>query len=89
MQPDNPSTQSLDAEGSHDVNPSGGGIHFLLKNLYVIAIGFWINVTFCIAVVEDQGVNFHERVDVESRQMMWSDQVKSAIVMLFKIIKYV
>ena len=74
MQPDNPSTQSVDAEGSHDVHPSGGGIHFLLKNLYVIAIGVWINVTFCIAVVEDRGVDVHERVDVESRQ---NDVVRS------------
>ena len=31
MQPNNPSTQPVDAEGSHDVHPSGGGIHFLLK----------------------------------------------------------
>lgn len=67
MQPDNPSTQSVDAEGLHDVHPSGGGIHFLLKILYVIAIGVWINVTFCIEVVEDRGVDVHERVDVESR----------------------
>ena len=52
MQPDNP-TESMDAEGSHDVHPSGGGIHLLLNFLYVIAIGVWINVTFCIAVVED------------------------------------
>ena len=68
MQPDNPSTQSVDAEGSHDVHPSGGGIHLLLNFLYVIAIGVWINVTFCIAVVEDRGVDVHEHVDVESRQ---------------------
>ena len=68
MQPDNPSTQSVNAEGSHDVYPSGGGIHFLLIFLYVIAIVVWINVTFGIAVVEDQGVNVHERVDVQSRQ---------------------
>ena len=74
MQPDNPSTQSVDAEGSHDVHPSGGGIHLLLNFLYVIAIGVWINVTFCIAVVEDRGVDVHEHVDVESKQ---NDVVKS------------
>ena len=68
MQPENPSTQSMDAKGLHDVHPSGGGIHFLLNFLYVIAIGVWINVKFCIAVVEDRGVDVHERVDVESRQ---------------------
>ena len=68
MQPDNPSTQSVHAEGSHDVHPSGGGIHFLLNFLYVIAIGVWINVTFCIADVEDRGVGVHEHVDIESRQ---------------------
>ena len=61
-------------EGSHDVHPSGGGIHFLLKNLYVIAIGVWINVTFCIAAVEDREPCVHERVDVESRQ---NDEVRS------------
>ena len=43
----------MNAKGSHDVHASGGGIHFLLKNLYVISIFVWINVTFCIAVVED------------------------------------
>ena len=64
----------MDAEGSHDVNPSGGGIHLLLKKLYVIAIGVWINITFCIAAVEDRGVDVHERVDVESRQ---NDVVRS------------
>jgi hypothetical protein len=74
MQPDNPSTQSVHDEGSHDVHPSGGGIHLLLKFLYVIAIGVWINVTFCIAAVEDRGVDVHERVDVESRQ---NDVVRS------------
>ena len=74
MQPDDPSTQSVNAEGSHDVHPSGGGIHLLLNFLYVIAIGVWINVTFCIAVVEDRGVDVHERVDVESRQ---NDVVRS------------
>ena len=73
MQPDNPSTQSMDAEGSHDVHPSGGGIHFLLKKNYV-AIGVWINVTFCITIVEDRGVDVHECVDVESRQ---NDVVRS------------
>ena len=74
MQPDNPFTQSMDAEGLHDVHPSGGGIHLLLKFLYVIAIGVWINVTFCIAALEDQGVDVHEHVDVESRQ---NDVVRS------------
>ena len=74
MQPDNPSTQSVDAEGSHDVHPSGGGIHLLLIFLYVITIGVWINVSFCIAVVEDQGIDVHEPVDVESRQ---NDVVRS------------
>ena len=74
MQPDNPSTQSVDAESLHDVHPSGGGIHFLLNFLYVIAIGVWINVTFCIVAIEDRGVNVHERVDVESRQ---NDVVRS------------
>ena len=74
MQPDNPSTESVDAEGSHDVHPSGGGIHLLLKILYVIVIGVWINVTFCIAAIEDRGVDVHERVDVESRQ---NDVVRS------------
>lgn len=68
MQPDNPSTQSMHNEGSHDVHPSGGGIHLLLKFLYVITIGVWINVTFCIATVEDRGVGAHEHVEVESRQ---------------------
>ena len=58
----------MDVEGSHDVHPSGGGIHLLLIFLYVIAIGVWINVTFCIEVVEDRGVDVHERVDIESRQ---------------------
>lgn len=53
MQPDDPSTQSVNPEGSHDVHPSGAGIHLLLNFLYVIAIGVWINVTFCIAAVED------------------------------------
>ena len=74
MQPDNPSTQSMNAEGLHDVHPSGGGIHFLLNFLDVIAIGVWINVTFCIAAIEDRGVDVHERVDVESRQ---NDVVRS------------
>ena len=74
MQPDNPSTQSVNVEGSHDVHLSGGGIHFLLKNLYLITIGVQINVTFCIATVEDRGVDVHERVDVESRQ---NDVVRS------------
>ena len=74
MQPDNPSTQSVDAKGSHDVHPNGGGIHFLLNFLYVIAIGVWINVTFCIAAVDYRGVDVHERVDVESRQ---NDVVRS------------
>ena len=74
MQPENPSTQSVNAEGSHDVHPSGGGIHLLLIFLYVIAIGVWINVTFCIAAVEDRGVDVHERVDVESRK---NDVVRS------------
>ena len=74
MHPDNPSTQSVDVEGSHDVHPSGGGIHLLLIFLYVIAIGVWINVTFCIAAIEDQGVDVHELVDVESRQ---NDVVRS------------
>ena len=74
MQPDNPSAESVDAEGSHDVHPSGGGIHLLLNFLYVIAIGVWINVTFCIATVEDWGVDVHERVHVESRQ---NDVVRS------------
>ena len=64
----------MDAEGSHDVHPSGAGIHLLLNFLYVIAIGVWINVTFCIAVVEDREVDVHERVDVESRQ---NDVVRS------------
>ena len=64
----------MNVEGSHDMHPSGGGIHFLLNFLYVIAIGVWINVTFCIVVVEDQGVDVHERVDVESRQ---NDVVRS------------
>ena len=68
MQPDNPSTQSVHDEGLHDVHPSGGGIHFLLNFLYVIAIGVWINVTFCIVAVEDRGVGVHEHVEVESRQ---------------------
>ena len=27
-----------------------------------------MNVTFCIAVVEDRGVDVHECVDIESRQ---------------------
>ena len=53
MQLDNPSTQFVNAKGSHDVHPSGGGIHLLLNFLFVIAIDVWINVTFCIAVVED------------------------------------
>ena len=75
MQPDNLSTQSVNVEGSHDVHPSGGGIHLLLFFLYVIAIGVWINVTFCIAAVEDRGVDVHERVDVESRQ---NDVVRSS-----------
>ena len=66
MQPNNPFTQS--------VNPSGGGVHFLLIFLNVIAIGVWINVTFCIAAVEDRGVDVHERVDVESIQ---NDVVRS------------
>ena len=74
MQPDNPSTQSVNVEGSHDVHPSGGVIHLLLNFLYVIAIGVWINVTFCIAAVEDRGVDVHECVDVESRQ---NDVVRS------------
>ena len=74
MQPDNPSTQSVNVEGSHDVHPYGGGIHLLLIFLYVIAIGVWINVTFCIAAVEDRGVDVHERVDVESIQ---NDVVRS------------
>ena len=74
MQPDNPSRQPMDAEGSHDVHPSGGGIHFLLNFLYVIEIGVWIKVTFCIAAVEDRGVDVHEHVDVESRQ---NDVVRS------------
>ena len=74
MQPDNPSTQSVDAEGSHDAHHSGGVIHLLLNFLYVIAIGVWINVTFCIAAVEDRGVDVHERVDVESIQ---NDVVRS------------
>ena len=74
MQPDNPSTQSVNAEGSHDVHLSGGGIHLLLNFLYVIAIGVWINVTFCIAAVEDRGVDVHERVGVESIQ---NDVVRS------------
>ena len=74
MQPDNPSTKSVDVEGLHDVHPSGGGIHLLLNFLYVIAIGVWVNVTFCIAVVEDRGVDVHEHVDIESRQ---NDVVRS------------
>ena len=74
MQPDDPSTQSVNPEGSHDVHPSGAGIHLLLNFLYVIAIGVWINVTFCITIVEDQGVDVHECVDVESRQ---NDVVRS------------
>ena len=74
MQLDNPSTQSVDAEGSHDVHPTGAGIHLLLNFLYVIAISVWINVTFCIVTIEDRGVNVHERVDVESRQ---NDVVRS------------
>ena len=56
------------------MHPSGGGIHLLLKFLYVIAIGVWINVTFCIAAVEDRGVDVHESVDVESIQ---NDVVRS------------
>lgn len=75
MQPNNPSTQFVDAKGSHDVHPSGGGIHFLLIFLYVISICVWINVTFCIAVVEDRGVDVHERVDVESKK---NDVVRSS-----------
>lgn len=74
MQLDNPSTQFLNVEGLHDVYPSGGGMHLLLNFLYVIAIGVWINVTFCIVVVEDRGVDVHEHVDVESRQ---NDMVRS------------
>lgn len=74
MQPDNPSTQFVVAEGSHDVHPSSGGIHLLLNFLCVIAIGVWVNVTFFIAAVEDQGVDVHERVDIESRQ---NDVVRS------------
>ena len=58
----------MDAEGLHDVHPSGGGIHLLLNFLYVIAIGVWINVTFCIAATKDRGVDVHEHVDIESRQ---------------------
>ena len=75
MHPDNPSTQSVNVEGSHDVHPSGRGIHFLLNFLYVIAIGVWINVTFCIAPVEDWGIDVHERVDVESKK---NDVVRSS-----------
>ena len=74
MQPGDPSTQSVNPEGSHDVHPSGAGIHLLLNFLYVITIGVWINVTFCIAAVEDRGINIHERVDVESKQ---NDVVRS------------
>ena len=77
MQPDDPSTQFVNPEGSHDVHPSGAGIHLLLNFLYVIAIGVWINVTFCIAAVEDRGVDVHERVDVESIQ---NDVVRSGDV---------
>ena len=73
MQPNNP-TESMDAKGLHDVHPSGGGIHLLLNFLYVIAIGVWINVTFCISALDDRGVHVHERVDVESRQ---NDVVRS------------
>ena len=74
MQLDNPSAESVDAEGLHDVHPSGGGIHLLLIFLYVITIGVWINVTFCIAAVDDRGVDVHECVDVESKQ---NDVVRS------------
>ena len=78
----------MNAEGSHDVHPSGGGIRLLLNFLYVIAIGVWINVIFCIEVVEDRGVNVHECVDIESRQNDVVRSGKSTTVMLFKIIKY-